>query len=65
MTLEEIKQAIADGKTVHCGNEGYVVVKDRLGQYLIKCTSNGHCVGLTWKDGITLNGKPEEFFVAA
>jgi len=64
MTLEEIKQAIDDGKTVHWANPGYVVVKDSLGQYLIKFTSNGHCIGLTWQDGVTVNGKPEQFFVA-
>jgi hypothetical protein len=62
MTLEEIKQAIDDGKTVHWSNPGYVVVKDKLGQYLIKCTSNEHCVGLTHQDG-TLSDKPEKFFV--
>jgi len=65
MTLEEIKQAIDDGKTVHWSNPSYVVVKDNLGEYLIKCTSNDHCIGLTWADGVTVNGKPDQFFVKA
>lgn len=63
MTLDEIKAAIAAGKKVHWANAGYVVIQDKLGQYLIKCTWNDHCIGLTWRDGTTLNGKAEEFFV--
>ena len=63
MTLEQIKQAIDDGKTVHWSNDLYTVIKDRLGQYLIICTSNDHCIGLTWKDGVTMNGQPEQFYV--
>lgn len=63
MTLDEIKAAIAAGKTVHWANEGYVVIKDKIGQYLIMYTGNRHCIGLTWADGVTMNGTPEQFFV--
>lgn len=63
MTLSEIKQAIAEGKKVHWSNEIYEVVKDNIGQYLIECISNKHCIGLTWNDGVTLNGKPEDFYI--
>ena len=35
MTLDEIKAAVDAGQTVHWANTGYVVHKDRLGQYLI------------------------------
>ena len=35
MTLEEINAAVDAGQTVHWANTGYVVHKDRLGQYLI------------------------------
>lgn len=64
MTLEEIKKAVLEGKTVHWSNTNYVVVKDKLDQWLINCPSNGHCIGLTWSDGKTLNGKEEDFYVA-
>lgn len=62
MTLDEIKKAVDEGKIVHWGNEAYKVIKDDVGQYLIKCTLNNDLIGLTWRDGVTLNGKEEEFF---
>ena len=62
MNLEEIKQAIEQGKKVHWSNAGYEVIKDNIGQYLIKCTSNNHCIGLTWQDNVTMNGKECDFF---
>jgi hypothetical protein len=61
MILEDIKQAIEDNKKVYWSNKAYEVIKDKIGQYLIKC-SNGHCIGLTWQDGTTLNGNENEFF---
>lgn len=64
MNLEQIKTAIANGQKVHWANTGYEVIKDSIGQYLIRCTMNGHCIGLTWRDGVTLNGKPAQFFIA-
>ena len=62
MNLQEIKQAIENGETVFCGNIAYTVVKDKLNQYLIKCSINGSCIGLTWKDGVTLNDIEKNFF---
>ena len=64
MTLSEIKQAVDEGKTVHWYCEIYVVIKDSKGQYLITCVLNNYCIGLTWADGKTLNGKEEEFYEA-
>jgi hypothetical protein len=67
MTLEQIKAAVEAGQTVHWANSGYTVVKDRIGQWLIVWDLGGrseHCIGLTWLDGITMNGAPEEFFIA-
>lgn len=61
MTLQQIKEALADGKKVYWSNIGYEVIKDK-NQYLIK-HYNGHCIGLTWADDVTLNGKEEEFFI--
>jgi hypothetical protein len=63
MTLEEIKAAVEAGHVVHWHNSAYKVVKDSLGQWLVKCTDNGHCIGLTFSDGVTMNGEPEEFFM--
>ncbi len=62
MTLDEIKAAVDAGQTVHWASDQYVVVKGRW-EYLIKCLHNNHCIGLTHQDGITMNGKPEEFFL--
>lgn len=64
MTLEEIKAAVDAGNRVHWSNVGYVVTRDRLGQYLITFAQNGSAIGLTNQDGSRLNGKPEEFFIA-
>lgn len=64
MTIEDIRAAVKSGKTVHWVNRGYVVVMDRIGQFLIKFIPNGHCIGLTNLAGDTLNGKPEDFFVS-
>lgn len=63
MTLDEIKTAVDAGQKVYWFNRGYEVKKDSLGQYLIKFIPNGHCIGLTHLDGVTLNGEPDEFFV--
>ena len=48
MTLEDIKAAVDAGQTVHWANTGYVVHKDRLGQYLITYLPNGSCI--VWRD---------------
>ena len=64
MTLQEIKTAINEGKRVFWKSEGYQVIKDSINQYLIKCGYNNHCIGLTWRDGVTMNGNEEDFFVA-
>ena len=66
MTLEEIKAAVDAGKTVCWANVGYRVIHDTSNgcdQWLIKCRWNNHCVGLTWRDNVTVNGKPEQFFI--
>ena len=62
MTIQEIKTAVDQGKTVYWSSGMYEVIKDKNNDYLIKCTSNGSCVGLTSFDG-KLNGKQEDFFV--
>ena len=59
MTLEAIKSAVRCGQVVKWHN--YTVVEGK-GGFLIKAPS-GHCISLTWRDGVTLNGKPEDFSV--
>ena len=63
MTTQQIKSAVDQGKVVHWSNELYTVIKDKLGQYLIKCGPNNHCIGLTWADDVTLNGEEEDFYI--
>lgn len=66
MNLAEIKTAIAEGKKVFWSTSAYQVIKDSIGQYLIIYDRGGrheNCIGLTWQDGVTLNGKEDEFFV--
>jgi len=64
MKLAEIKTAVMAGKTVHWSSDAYVVIyAPRIEEFLIKCLLNDHCIGLTWKDGVTMNGKPSQFFI--
>jgi hypothetical protein len=57
MNLQEIKDAVENGQTVHVETDAYRVVKDHIGQWFIHCTLNDHYIGLTWTDKTTLNGK--------
>lgn len=66
MTLDQIKQAVEAGKIVHWSNERYTVIKDNIGQWLIVFDLGGRnefAVDLVWKDGVTLIGCPEEFYI--
>lgn len=61
MNLQQIKTAVVSGKVVHWANDGYTVICDKLGQWLIKHYS-GNCVGLYGCDN-KLNGLESEFYV--
>jgi hypothetical protein len=63
MTLEQIKAAVKAGYRVCHENPGYVVSCDSLGQWHITYTPNGYCIGLTHRDGVTMNGQPDRFFI--
>ena len=63
MTLQEIKDAVEAGKTVCYVNDGSIVIKDKLGQWLIVCIGNSYTIGLTWRDGVTMNGKEKDFYI--
>jgi hypothetical protein len=62
MRLEEIKDAIAEGRKVYHGNKNYEVIQDQIGQYLIVCSINDYTIGLTHSDKKTMNGKEADFF---
>ena len=65
MKLDEIKAAVLAGKTVQWISSNYVVkYHDKSKQFNIVCLSNNHCIGLTHRDGVTMNGKPEEFYLS-
>lgn len=67
MQLDEIKAAVRAGKTVHWANPNYTVMEDSVGQWLIAYrhgSRDANYIGLTWQDGVTVNGKPHEFFIA-
>lgn len=63
MTLEEIKSAVESGKKVYWSSKNYIIIKDSIGQWLVHSQFNNHYWGLTHMDGVTVNGKPEDFFV--
>ena len=67
MNLQEIKQAIEDGKIVCWSHTGYEVKKVKYASggidYMIVCLSNEHAIGLTWRDEVTMNGKESDFFI--
>jgi hypothetical protein len=63
-TAEHIKMLVDAGYDVRWASPFYTVIKDRIGQYLIKCAFNDHCIGLTHTDGVTLNGREGEFYIA-
>jgi len=64
MTLEEILKAVDEGLPVYWQSKGYVVERpSQSSQCVIHALSTGHCIGLTWADGVTLNGREEEFYI--
>ena len=62
MNLQEIKLSLKNNRKVFWKNTSYEVIKDNIGQYLIKCHLNNTFIGLTWRDNKTLNGKENDFF---
>ena len=64
MNIAEIQTAVDAEKAVHWSNEGYVVRKDTLGQYLIVFEPGGSAIGLTDQSGCRLNGQEEGFFLS-
>ena len=62
MTLNEIKNAVNQGKQVRWVSDIYHVKK--IGNdFIIHCIVNDSVIGLTWNDKKTLNGKENDFYV--
>ena len=62
MNLEQIKKALEKGLKVYWENDGYEVLKDKLGRYLVVFKHNGYTVGLTDLNR-NLQGNPNKFYV--
>ncbi len=60
-TAQEIMAAVDRGESVYWHSLRYPVHKDHVGRYFIG--EGPGMVGLTWADGVTLNGRVDEFFV--
>ena len=56
-TINEIKKAVDEGKTVFADTESYIVIKDNKEQYLIKCLLNNWYCGLHGLEGTTSENK--------
>lgn len=67
MNLNQIKSAVDAGLKV-CWKNGSYVVTGSGNDYLItfgKGSRHENSIGLTWKDGCTMNGDPKDFYVHA
>lgn len=61
MTVEEIKKAVQEGRSVYWNNFGYRVICDSIGQWLVVYVT-GYCWGLTNHKG-DLAGEEKDYFV--
>lgn len=61
MNLQQIKDAVLAGKKVYWITPRYQVVHCD-GDFCISHTG-GTSIGLTWRDGVTLNGEEADFKV--
>jgi hypothetical protein len=58
LSIKEIKSALDEGKKVVSESGVYEIKKDRIGQYLINCPSNGYCIGLHGMEGTEFEHVP-------
>lgn len=65
MTLDQIKDTVRKGHSVYWKNARYDVVNPTGDQWLIRFSASDYSesfIGLTWSDGVTLNGEESEFY---
>lgn len=55
--IAEIKSLVDAGVTVYCDNEGYIVIKDKAGQYLIHYQGSDYYIGLHGLEGTEFENK--------
>lgn len=67
LSLEEIKAAVLAGKTVHWKSPAYEVVYAENEFFIVydKGSPRENYIGLTHTDGVTLNGRPYEFYLGS
>lgn len=67
MNLEQIKAAVRSGNFVYWSNRAYQVkvfiLPNGEESWVIHCNLNNYQIGLTWLDGVTMNGKESDFFI--
>jgi hypothetical protein len=64
MTLREIKDAVQQGKIVCWKHDGYrVIYLDYSKEYYIVYLHKNYVIGLTWQDGVTMNGEEQDFYI--
>lgn len=65
MTLQQIKDAVNRGEVVCWSNSGYTVEFDGKDYWIVWMAGTGqeNSIGLTWRDGKTLNGEESDFFI--
>ena len=64
MTRQELIDAMDQGKTVHWHNKGYICYRNDGGEYLNTFTPTKNTIGIFHRDGIGMNIKPEDCFIA-
>lgn len=66
MNLPKIKRAVDEGLAVLFASPAYAVIRgdDRDGDFIC-CVNTGHCISLTHANGVTLNGRESELYVAS
>ena len=60
-SLDEIQKAVENGTTVYWSSPAYLVIKDKIGQWLVEHQGNRSCWGLTNMKG-EISDIPEKFF---
>lgn len=64
MLPSEITRAVDEGLRVHWQCPSYEVIRgSKQSGYFIRSVVTGHCIRLLRSDGVTLNGKAEDFYV--
>ena len=64
MELQKIKNELAKGNRVFWSNKNYEVIQSKYTlEYLVKCHLNDSYIGLTWRDGVTMNGEQKDFYM--